>query len=107
MSEHIIPTYVRWPIKLVSGEGCHVTDSDGKTYLDLIAGLAVTSLGHAHPGLTTAIADQAARGTRLLGDGRRGERGVGGDGDGPGGDGPGGVVDEGHGVVVAAVAVGH
>ena len=59
MSEHIIPTYVRWPIKLVSGEGCHVTDSDGKTYLDLIAGLAVTSLGHAHPRLASAIASQA------------------------------------------------
>ena len=61
MSEHIIPTYVRWPIKLVSGEGCHVTDSDGKTYLDLIAGLAVASLGHAHPRVTAAIAEQASR----------------------------------------------
>ena len=61
MSDHIIPTYVRWPIEIVSGSGCRVADSDGKVYLDLIAGLAVTSLGHAHPRLTAAIAEQAGR----------------------------------------------
>lgn len=59
MSDHIIPTYVRWPIQLVSGNGCTVTDSEGRQYLDLIAGLAVASLGHAHPRLTAAIAEQA------------------------------------------------
>ena len=39
------------PVALVSGQGCRVTDADGREYLDLIAGIAVSSLGHAHPAL--------------------------------------------------------
>src|SRR5699024_7861671 len=43
---------------LVRGEGCHVWDADGNRYLDLLAGIAVNSLGHAHPTLTGAISAQ-------------------------------------------------
>lgn len=49
------------PIVLAEGKGVRVRDVDGKAYLDLSAGLAVTSVGHSHPKLAKAIADQAAR----------------------------------------------
>lgn len=45
---------------LVRGEGCRVWDADGNEYIDLLAGIAVTSLGHAHPALVRAVAEQAA-----------------------------------------------
>jgi acetylornithine aminotransferase len=45
---------------LVRGEGCHVWDADGKRYLDLLAGIAVNALGHAHPFLTSAVTAQLA-----------------------------------------------
>ncbi len=48
------------PIVLVSGSGTHVTDADGREYLDLLGGIAVSAIGHAHPALVRAIADQAA-----------------------------------------------
>ncbi|HVS68982.1 MAG TPA: acetylornithine transaminase [Mycobacteriales bacterium] len=48
------------PVALVSGSGCHVTDADGKDYLDLIAGIAVSSLGHAHPAIVEAVSKQVA-----------------------------------------------
>jgi acetylornithine aminotransferase len=48
------------PIALVSGSGCHVTDADGHDYLDLIAGIAVSSLGHAHPAVVAAVSEQVA-----------------------------------------------
>jgi acetylornithine/N-succinyldiaminopimelate aminotransferase len=59
--DHVIPTYGRFDLDLESGSGCRVTDADGRTYLDFGAGIAVCSLGHAHPDVTAAIADQAAR----------------------------------------------
>ncbi|MDR0433106.1 MAG: acetylornithine transaminase [Bifidobacteriaceae bacterium] len=46
---------------LVRGEGCYVWDADGKRYLDLMAGIAVNALGHAHPVWVQAIAEQAGR----------------------------------------------
>jgi acetylornithine aminotransferase len=49
------------PVALVSGRGCQVTDADGKDYLDLIAGIAVSALGHGHPALVAAVTDQVAR----------------------------------------------
>lgn len=49
------------PIALVSGSGCAVTDADGNTYLDLIAGIAVSSLGHAHPAIVAAVTEQITR----------------------------------------------
>ncbi|HVT65209.1 MAG TPA: acetylornithine transaminase [Mycobacteriales bacterium] len=48
------------PVALVSGSGATVTDADGNTYLDLIAGIAVSSLGHAHPAVVDAVSKQVA-----------------------------------------------
>jgi acetylornithine/N-succinyldiaminopimelate aminotransferase len=55
-----LQTYARQPITLVSGRGCWVTDESGREYLDLVAGIAVVVLGHAHPAITAAVARQAA-----------------------------------------------
>ncbi|HEY2794187.1 MAG TPA: aminotransferase class III-fold pyridoxal phosphate-dependent enzyme, partial [Micromonosporaceae bacterium] len=49
------------PVALTSGSGCYVTDVDGREYLDLVAGIAVSSLGHAHPALVAAVTGQVAR----------------------------------------------
>jgi acetylornithine/N-succinyldiaminopimelate aminotransferase len=55
----IMPNYGLPPVALVRGQGCQVWDADGREYLDLIAGIAVSALGHAHPAITTAVARQA------------------------------------------------
>ena len=55
-----MPNYGVPPLVLVRGEGCHVWDADGTRYLDLIAGIAVSSLGHAHPALVEAVSRQVA-----------------------------------------------
>ena len=52
--------YNRQPITLVRGAGCRVWDDAGNEYLDLVAGIAVNVLGHAHPAITAALAEQAA-----------------------------------------------
>jgi acetylornithine aminotransferase len=57
----LVPTYAPSPVTPVRGSGCRVWDADGNEYLDGVAGVAVASLGHAHPDLTAAIADQAGR----------------------------------------------
>ena len=57
----LMDTYRRWPVTFVEGRGCTLTDSDGKQYLDLVAGLAVTSVGHCHPAVTSAVSEQAGR----------------------------------------------
>src|SRR5437763_9659274 len=54
-------TYSTPTIKLERGEGVHVWDDKGKRYLDFIAGLAVSSTGHAHPKVVAAIQQQAAK----------------------------------------------
>lgn len=54
-------TYARLPVAFVRGDGVWLFDAEGKRYLDGIAGIAVNGLGHAHPKLVAAIADQAAR----------------------------------------------
>ena len=59
-SRHVLQTYRRQPVAFVRGRGAHLYDVDGREYLDFVSGIGVTSLGHAHPGLTAAIADQAA-----------------------------------------------
>ena len=56
---HYTPNYRQAPVFMVRGEGPWVWDRDGRRYLDLIAGIAVCSLGHSHPRLTHAIRDQA------------------------------------------------
>ncbi len=58
-ARHILQTYRRAPITFVRGAGVHLYDAEGGEYLDLLSGIGVASLGHAHPGLARAIADQA------------------------------------------------
>ncbi len=57
----IAATYKRLPVVLTRGEGCVLWDESGRAYLDFVAGIAVCNLGHAHPAVTLAVADQAAR----------------------------------------------
>ena len=59
-SRHVLQTYRRQPVAFVRGEGPRLYDVDGREYLDLVSGIGVTSLGHAHPGLVAAISEQAA-----------------------------------------------
>ena len=56
---YIMSTYKRFPIVLTRGLGVHVWDSDGRCYLDLVAGIAVCALGHAHPAVVAAVKAQA------------------------------------------------
>ena len=58
-AEHVMGTYARAPVAFVRGEGTRLWDSEGHEYLDFLSGLAVTSLGHAHPAVADAVADQA------------------------------------------------
>jgi predicted acetylornithine/succinylornithine family transaminase len=57
---HLMQNYGRLEINIVRGEGCWLFDESGNRYLDLVAGIAVCALGHAHPRIARAIADQAA-----------------------------------------------
>ena len=57
----IAATYSRFPIVLTHGEGCMLYDAQGRTYTDFVAGIAVCNLGHAHPAVSEAVADQARR----------------------------------------------
>lgn len=57
----LMHTYGRLPVAFVEGKGSWLTDTNGKTYLDALAGIAVCGLGHAHPAVTRAICDQASR----------------------------------------------
>ena len=58
--EFVIPTYGRFDLDIAHGSGCRVWDFDGREFLDFGAGIAVCSLGHAHPEITEAISKQAA-----------------------------------------------
>ncbi len=55
----LMQTYARLPVTFSHGEGVYLYDTDGRRYLDGIAGIAVNGLGHAHPAVTTAIRAQA------------------------------------------------
>ncbi|WP_373048921.1 acetylornithine transaminase [Vulgatibacter sp.] len=55
----LVGNYKQQPIAVVRGEGVHVWDADGKRYLDFIAGIATTSLGHCHPKVLAALEKQA------------------------------------------------
>lgn len=59
MTTALMPTYARQPIAFVRGEGVWLFDTQGRRYLDTTAGIAVCGLGHAHPAVAEAIADQA------------------------------------------------
>ncbi len=58
---YVMGTYRRVPVTFVEGHGVTLRDSEGREYLDLVAGLAVNALGHAHPAVAAALADQAGR----------------------------------------------
>src|SRR5438094_7906415 len=58
-AKHVLQTYRRNPINFVRGQGVRLFDSEGREYFDLLSGIGVASLGHAHPGIARAIADQA------------------------------------------------
>jgi acetylornithine aminotransferase len=58
MTSHLMNTYGRLPFALSHGRGCRVWDTDGREYLDALAGIAVNTLGHAHPKLVPALHDQ-------------------------------------------------
>lgn len=58
---HVMGTYGRLPIALSHGRGCRVWDTEGKEYLDGLGGIAVNTLGHAHPRLVPALQEQVAR----------------------------------------------
>ncbi|MCG2634448.1 MAG: aspartate aminotransferase family protein [Gammaproteobacteria bacterium] len=57
----LMSTYSRLPVAFSRGEGAWLWDSDGKRYLDAVAGVAVCSLGHAHPAIAKTLAQQASR----------------------------------------------
>ena len=56
----LMPNYGVPPLAISRGQGCRVWDADGRRYLDLIAGIAVSSLGHAHPAIVEAVSRQVA-----------------------------------------------
>lgn len=57
---HVVQVYKRAPIVVTHGRGAFLYDAEGREYLDFISGVGVSSLGHAHPGLATVVAEQAA-----------------------------------------------
>ena len=57
----VVPSYARFDLALDRGEGSYVWDVDGRRYLDLAGGIAVCSLGHAHPEITAALTEQSSK----------------------------------------------
>lgn len=58
---HVMNTYARLPVAFSHGRGSRIFDTEGREYLDALSGIAVSTLGHAHPRLVSAIAAQAGR----------------------------------------------
>lgn len=58
---HVMNTYARLPVAFVRGEGAWLWDEQGKRYLDGLSGIAVNTLGHAHPTLTKALSEQIGK----------------------------------------------
>jgi acetylornithine/N-succinyldiaminopimelate aminotransferase len=59
--QFLLPTYNRYPLAIARGKGVHVYDLEGRRYLDLVGGLGVNALGHAHPRILRVIRQQSAR----------------------------------------------
>jgi len=57
--DHLMPTYARYPVRFVRGEGARLWDDDGHEYLDFLSGISVSSVGHCHPRVVEAIRAQA------------------------------------------------
>jgi acetylornithine aminotransferase/acetylornithine/N-succinyldiaminopimelate aminotransferase len=58
-ARHVLQTYRRQPVTFVRGQGVRLYDAEGREYIDLLSGIGVTALGHAHERLTAVIAEQA------------------------------------------------
>jgi acetylornithine/N-succinyldiaminopimelate aminotransferase len=61
MTDQVMPTYARQPVAFERGEGAWLWDTQGRRYFDAISGVAVCSLGHAHPAVARAIGEQAGK----------------------------------------------
>ena len=61
LEPHVMQTYARLPLALSHGRGCWVWDTEGRKYLDALGGIAVNTLGHAHPKLVPALQDQIGK----------------------------------------------
>lgn len=59
--QHLLPVYPRYPVTFETGAGVFLYDADGRAYLDLVSGLGVNALGHAHPRITAVYREQAGR----------------------------------------------
>jgi acetylornithine/N-succinyldiaminopimelate aminotransferase len=59
VTDHLMPTYARYPVRFVRGEGARLWDAEGNEYLDFLAGISVSSVGHCHPRVVEAIRAQA------------------------------------------------
>ena len=59
--DHLMPTYARYPVRFVRGEGARLWDDDGHEYLDFLSGISVSSVGHCHPRVVEAIRAQAGK----------------------------------------------
>ncbi|MEB3226570.1 MAG: aspartate aminotransferase family protein, partial [Synechococcus sp.] len=57
-NQYVMNTYGRFPVAIARGEGCRLWDTEGKSYLDFVAGIATCTLGHAHPALIQAVTAQ-------------------------------------------------
>ncbi|MGL5034861.1 MAG: acetylornithine transaminase [Microcystaceae cyanobacterium] len=55
---YVMNTYGRFPIAITKGKGCRLWDTEGKEYLDFVAGIATCTLGHAHPALIKTVSEQ-------------------------------------------------
>src|SRR6516225_4995072 len=60
-TEHLLPTFARVDLGFERGEGAWLVATNGERYLDFTSGVAVNALGHAHPHVAQAIAEQAAK----------------------------------------------
>lgn len=61
MTTHLLNTYLQAPEVFVAGNGAELTTADGRVYLDFLAGIAVSALGHGHPRLVRELSDQLAK----------------------------------------------
>jgi predicted acetylornithine/succinylornithine family transaminase len=60
-TEHLLPTYARYPVEFVRGSGANLWDADGHEYLDFLSGISVSSVGHCHPAVVEAVREQTGR----------------------------------------------
>ncbi len=59
--DHVVPSYARFPVEFVRGEGWRLWDDEGREYLDFLGGISVSSVGHCHPAVVRAVCEQAGR----------------------------------------------